>query len=96
LLNRFPTLTVSSTYRSLDKQASLYRRWAQLRAQGYSNAQVCAQGICTPAPPGQSYHNYGRAFDLNGPLPDLQAAGALWRTLGGVWGAAADPIHFQA
>jgi D-alanyl-D-alanine carboxypeptidase len=95
LLSRFPTLIVASTYRSIDKQASLYRQWEQLRAQGYSNAQICAKGICTPAPPGQSYHNYGRAFDLNGPLPVLQAAAVLWRSMGGTW-FPGDPIHFQA
>jgi LAS superfamily LD-carboxypeptidase LdcB len=95
LLGRFPTLVISSTYRSVDQQASLYRRWLALRLQGYSNDQICAKGICTPAPPGQSYHNYGRAFDLNGPLPDLERAAAAWVSLGGTWHRS-DPIHFQA
>jgi len=95
LLGRFPSLIVASTYRSIDKQASLYRYWLTLRRQGYTDAQICAKGVCTPAPPGQSYHNFGRAFDLNGPGPQLELAGALWRSMGGAW-FPSDPIHFQA
>jgi LAS superfamily LD-carboxypeptidase LdcB len=96
LVGRFPNLHVSSTYRSLDKQAQLYRTWLALRQAGWSNERVCHErGICTPAPPGRSYHNYGRAFDLNGPGADLQRAAALWRSMGGTW-FPDDPIHFQA
>lgn len=96
LLSRFPGLRVSSTYRSLDKQAQLYRTWKYWRQRGLTNAQVCSQhGICTPAPPGSSYHNYGRAFDLNGSAQDLHSAAALWKSMGGSW-FPGDPIHFQA
>lgn len=96
LLSRFPLLVVSSTYRSLDKQAQLYRTWYALRVQGYSDAWICQnRGICTPAPPGRSYHNYGRAFDLNGAAAQLEQAAVLWRRMGGTW-FPDDPIHFQA
>lgn len=96
LVGRFPNLHVVSTYRSIDKQAQLYRTWLAKRRQGYTDLQVCHQfGICTPAPPGRSYHNYGRAFDLNGPAADLVAASKLWKLLGGRW-YPADPIHFEA
>jgi LAS superfamily LD-carboxypeptidase LdcB len=96
LVRQFPRLKVSSTYRSLDKQAQLYRSWLAARAKGYTDAQICVlKGICTPARPGRSYHNYGRAFDLNGSASDLQAAAALWKRMGGQW-FPEDPIHFQA
>lgn len=96
LASRFPRLIVASVYRSLEKQRTLYTRWWTYRSRGYSNAQVCQLfGICTPAPPGQSYHNYGRAFDLNGSAEDLAAAAQVWRRMGGTW-SPGDPIHFQA
>jgi hypothetical protein len=47
------------------------------------------------APPGHSYHEYGRAFDVVAPAPVLAWAGAVWRQVGGTW-SANDPIHFQA
>lgn len=47
------------------------------------------------APPGQSYHNYRRAFDVTAPIEVLRTAGAWWRSLGGTW-SESDPIHFQA
>lgn len=95
LLSRFPSLHVASVYRSLGKQSALYNEWARLRRLGYTNAQICAKGICTPAPPGASYHNYGRAFDLNGDLTMLYQAAHVWRRMGGSW-FPDDPIHFQA
>jgi len=95
LLARFPSLHVSSVYRSLGQQSALYNEWVRLRRLGYSDAQICAKGICTPAPPGQSYHNYGRAFDLNGDAATLVAASRLWKSMGGGWNAG-DPFHFQA
>ena len=47
------------------------------------------------APPGQSYHEYGRAFDLAGPPELLHRLGAVWRSWGGTW-YPSDQIHFQA
>lgn len=47
------------------------------------------------APPGRSYHQYGRAFDLVGPADELAWAGRVWRSWGGTW-SESDPIHFQA
>lgn len=95
LLSRFPSLHVSSVFRSIGQQTSLYNQWARLRRLGYSDAAICAKGICTPAPPGQSYHNYGRAFDLNGDPRVLLAASQVWRAMGGRW-FPGDPIHFEA
>ncbi len=49
------------------------------------------------APPGYSYHEAGRAFDLIGPNDVLRRLGHLWEAAGGTWGARfGDPIHFQA
>jgi hypothetical protein len=47
------------------------------------------------APPGSSYHEYGRAWDMVGPDWLLTWAGALWKSVGGRW-SARDPIHFEA
>lgn len=81
LLAHFPRLTVTSVYRSYSAQLALYRA---RRRNPYP-----------VAPPGRSYHQYGRAFDLVGNEADLRAAGALWRSWGGTW-SPKDPIHFQA
>ena len=78
------TPRITSTYRSYSQQNRLYQ--AYLR--GESKFPV--------APPGQSYHQYGRAADIvvsqAWAYPQL---GAIWRSMGGSWWAA-DPIHFQA
>lgn len=95
LLSRHPRLIVSSTYRSYSYQSSLYNYWLAMRRQGYTDEQICARGICTPAPPGRSYHNYGRAFDVNGSASDLQGAAEDWQRIGGRW-FSSDPIHFEA
>jgi hypothetical protein len=47
------------------------------------------------APPGRSFHNYGRAFDINASEDVLATLGAWWKSLGGTW-SESDPIHFQA
>lgn len=47
------------------------------------------------APPGYSAHQYGLAWDMVGPLPELRRLGQLWRSWGGLWGGARDPIHFE-
>lgn len=46
-------------------------------------------------------HNYGLAFDLArigiNPVGDelLLWLGGLWHAVGGQWGQARDPVHFQ-
>lgn len=96
LLSLFPLLRVTSTFRSVSEQRDLYNRWLYYRRKGYDDAWICREAhICTPAPPGKSLHNYGRAFDLNGSGADLQAAAVIWKRLGGRW-FPADPIHFEA
>lgn len=72
---------VTSVYRSRQQQAVLYARYQS----GKSAYPV--------APPGASYHEYRRAFDM---VCDNNAeAGRIWRLMGGSWWAS-DPIHFQA
>jgi hypothetical protein len=89
LLARFPSAQLSSTYRSPTEQAQLYAN--------------CSRVHCTypVAPPGRSYHGYGRAFDVVAPMAVLEKMGALWERAGGTWGgrwkgAGSDPIHFEA
>lgn len=86
---------VSSVYRSYEAQRKLYDRWVMLRRQGLTNEEVCRHGICTPAPPGHSLHQQGRAFDVTAPIELLQRAGAIWKAAGGRW-YPQDPIHFEA
>jgi hypothetical protein len=81
LLQYFPQLQITSTYRSYSQQLQLWRKRAMNRY--------------PVAPPGQSYHQYGRAFDVAGPDDQLAAAGAIWRSWGGFW-SERDNIHFQA
>jgi LAS superfamily LD-carboxypeptidase LdcB len=96
LVGHFPRLVVRSTFRSISEQVDLWNTWVYWRRRGLSDAQVCAlKGVCTPARPGRSLHNYGRAFDLNGPREDLLAAAQLWKRMGGRW-FASDPIHFES
>lgn len=81
LLRHFPTLVVNSVYRSYTEQVALWNN-------RFNNPYPVA-------PPGYSWHQYRRAFDLGGPPETLRAAGALWRSWGGTWGEG-DVIHFQA
>lgn len=80
---------VTSGYRSPAEQARLYRRWQQ----GLMPGPV--------APPGYSYHEYGRAIDIIADEEVLRAAGIGWENAGGRWGGTFkgkgkyDPIHFQ-
>lgn len=74
-------VTVASTYRSYSDQLRLWNNRAN--------------NPYPVAPPGNSYHQYGRAIDLNGPAPVLQALGQWWKSIGGQW-FPSDPIHFQA
>lgn len=72
---------VTSTYRSIGRQLSL---WLTRSMNPYP-----------VAPPGQSYHNYGRAFDLKASPDELAWLGSIWRSWGGTWNPS-DAIHFQA
>lgn len=84
-----PLLVVTSGFRSASKQEQLYRKWLS------GESQIPA------APPGQSLHGYGLAFDLarigKDPLNDplLNWLGAVWESWGGRYGGARDPVHFQ-
>lgn len=85
LLSYFPQLIMTSGYRSPTKQLEL---WNNRHRNPYP-----------VAPPGTSYHEYGRAFDVVGPPDVLAAAGRVWEAWGGTWGGRFrrdDPIHFQA
>lgn len=66
-------------------QARLYR------------AYINGESQYPAAPPGTSYHEYGRAFDLKADKFILAYLGQVWTSWGGTWGAKfGDPIHFQA
>ncbi len=83
LVSRAPGVQVTSTYRSYSEQLKL---WLNRSSNPYP-----------VAPPGRSYHEYGRAFDVVGPPATLDALGALWERMGGTWGGRiGDRIHFQA
>jgi len=83
-----PRLVVTSGFRDMAKQKTLHDRW--LRGESRIPA----------ASPGRSLHNYGLAFDLArlgvDPFRDplLEWLGSLWSHVGGVYGQAADPVHF--
>jgi hypothetical protein len=64
LVSLFPLLQVTSVYRSRTAQLELYRN------RGRNPYPV--------APPGLSYHEYRRAWDMVGPPDDLARAGAIW------------------
>ena len=84
LISLFPSLRVTSVYRSPTEQLELYRNRAK--------------NPYPVAPPGRSYHEYRRAWDMVGPPADLAAAGRIWQSWGGRWGGAfrnVDPIHFE-
>lgn len=72
---------VTSAYRSYSEQLRLW--------------QNRSKNPYPVAPPGRSFHQLGRAFDLSGPSPLLHALGAVWRSWGGTW-SPTDEIHFQA
>jgi len=82
-------LVVTSARRSRAKQAELRQRWLSGKSTIPANR------------PGTSLHEYGLAFDLarlgidplNDPL--LNWLGAVWESVGGRWGGARDPVHFQ-
>jgi LAS superfamily LD-carboxypeptidase LdcB len=79
-----PSARVTSAYRSPTEQARLYRRF------------LAGQSKFPVAPPGRSYHEYGRAIDMVARPEVLRRLGAAWEAIGGTWGKERDPIHFQA
>lgn len=80
LKNYFPQLQVTSVYRSRSEQLRLYN--------------TRANNPYPVAPPGQSLHEYGLAFDMVGPKEQLRQAGAIWNSWGGHW-SPVDEIHFE-
>jgi len=72
---------VTSVYRSYSDQLNL---WHNRSRNPYP-----------VAPPGRSYHQYGRAFDITGPPGLLDQLGRIWRGWGGRW-SPSDRIHFEA
>ncbi|HIJ80060.1 MAG TPA: hypothetical protein HPP69_12215 [Deltaproteobacteria bacterium] len=89
-------VTVSSVYRSYSKQLELRNRWEAYRAQGYTSQEIGERfGLWTPALPGRSKHQQGRAFDVSGPKEWLTWLGAVWKSWGGRWWES-DPVHFEA
>jgi uncharacterized protein YcbK (DUF882 family) len=81
LLSHYPPAVVTSTYRSYSDQLRL---WLNRSSNPYP-----------VAPPGRSWHQYGRAFDVSAPDAVLAQLGTIWNHVGGTW-SPSDPIHFQA
>lgn len=79
-LSRQP-LRVTSVYRSYSDQLSLYLNRSR--------------NPYPVAPPGRSYHQYGRAWDMVGNPQELARLGAIWNSWGGTW-SPRDSIHFEA
>jgi len=81
-----PALTITSVRRSSSEQARLYRRF------------LAGQSLYPAAPPGQSKHEFGLAWDMVGNKDVIAWLGGVWESWGGTWGGrfgAADPIHFE-
>lgn len=79
-----PAARVSSVRRSRTEQARLRRRF------------LAGQSKYPAAPPGQSKHEQGLAFDIVASAALLKRAGAIWESWGGRWGGRFhDPIHFE-
>lgn len=86
-------VSVNSVYRSTAKQAQLYHRYQRAKAAGDTT-------VLPAAPPGTSWHEHRRAFDISvtqgRDSPQQAALGRLWESMGGRWGGPRDPVHFQA
>jgi len=76
--------TITSVFRSREKQQQLYDRY------------VAGLSQYPAAPPGHSDHEVGRAMDITSDSTTLEQAGRLWQSWGGKWGGSVDPIHFAA
>lgn len=83
LVQLAPWVRITSTFRTLSEQERLYRRF------------LAGQAAYPVAPPGRSYHNYGRAWDMVADDETLRRLGAVWTSWGGTWHES-DNIHFQA
>lgn len=81
LMRHAPNARVTSVFRSYSEQLSL---WLNRSRNPFP-----------VAPPGRSYHQYGRAWDVSASRGTLHALGSIWRNWGGTW-SERDPIHFQA
>lgn len=81
LVSLAPGAVIASTYRSYSEQLALWNNRAN--------------NPLPVAPPGRSWHQYGRAFDINASPRVLAQLGATWRRYGGTW-SPADEVHFQA
>jgi hypothetical protein len=85
LLSLWPSAQVTSTRRTSLEQSRLYE------------AFLAGASRYPAAPPGQSLHEYGRAFDIIAEPAALEQLGRVWEYVGGRWGGrAGDPIHFEA
>lgn len=80
LLAEEPTAQLTSTRRSRERQAELYRDY------------LAGRGTLA-ARPGTSDHESGHAFDVRASPAVLRRLGSLWRSVGGGW-ASNHPIHF--
>lgn len=79
------SLTLTSTIRTTREQEYLYKRFLEGKSGGLP-----------AAPPYHSAHEYGWAFDaVTAPWEWQADVGALFRQMGGVWGANKDPVHFE-
>ena len=77
-------VVITSTRRSLDQQRKLYSNF------------LAGRSKYPAAPPGQSTHGLGLAFDLHLDPPLYAEAGAIWESLGLTWGGRfKDQIHFD-
>src|SRR5260370_13458351 len=75
---------VTSTVRTHSEQGRLYRSFLANPARAYP-----------VAPPGQSAHEYGEAFDLVvTPMEALADVGYTWKSWGGGWDGR-DTVHFE-
>ena len=84
LIGLWPYGQLTSTLRTRAEQTRLYA--AYLRGESRFPA----------LPPGSSMHELGRAFDYVAPAAVLEQLGQIWEQVGGRWGGARDPIHFEA
>lgn len=74
---------VTSTIRSYSEQRRLYNRF------------LAGQAGYPVAPPGQSSHEYGLAFDMVvSPMEALADVGYTWQQWGGAW-SGRDAVHFE-
>ena len=74
---------ITSTIRSHSEQRRLYNRF------------LAGQAGYPVAPPGQSAHEYGLAFDMVvSPMEALADVGFTWQQWGGRWNGS-DAVHFE-